>query len=153
MRETVMQTKYFGELPLAEDARIEFPSGVPGFERYRWFAAIRLPGAAPLVFLQSLEDSNLCFVTLPPANADPGYHLSLSDEDLRRLNLPVSRQPSIGRDVQCLAVLAIREEGATANLLAPIVINPKTMKAVQAVNVGSSYSHQCNLPQGAERCS
>jgi len=152
MRPTVMQTKYFGELPLAEDAKIEFPCGVPGFPDRRWFAAVRLPRTDPLVFLQSLEDSNLCFVTLPAAHADPDYRLQLSEEDLRRLNLPHSRQPTIGRDVQCLAVLAIREEGTTANLLAPLVINPKTMKAVQAVNSGAEYSHQCQLLQGAELC-
>jgi flagellar assembly factor FliW len=44
--------------------------------------------------------------------------------------------------VLCLAVLSIRETGPTANLLAPVVINPKACRAVQAVAEGGGYSHQ-----------
>ena len=153
MAHCVLRTKYFGELPLEENSKIEFPSGVPGFENRQWFAAVRLPRTDPLVFLQSLEDPDLCFVTLDARNADPGYRLRLNEEDLRRLDLPVSRQPRIGRDVQCLAVLAVKEEGTTANLLAPVVINPRAMKAVQTVNSGASYSHQSRISWGAGACS
>jgi flagellar assembly factor FliW len=153
MAQPVIRTKYFGELPLEENARIEFPWGLPGFEQCRWFVAIRVPRTDPLVFLQSLEDFELCFVTLAARSAHPGYRLRLSDDDLRRLDLPVSRQPRIGREVQCLAVLAVRESGTTANLLAPVVINPHSMKAMQAVNGGAEYSHQAQVMQGeAEQC-
>jgi len=44
--------------------------------------------------------------------------------------------------VLCLAVLSIRENGPTANLLAPVVINLSNGKGVQAVAVSSGYSHQ-----------
>lgn len=152
MGQSVLRTKYFGDLPVEDDARIEFPWGVPGFERQRWFVAIREPRTEPLIFLQSLEDTELCFVTLPPQSVDAVYRLRLADDDLRRLELPMTRQPRIGRDVQCLAVLALRESGTTVNLLAPIVINPRTMRAVQAVNENSGYSHQAQIGNGAPSC-
>jgi flagellar assembly factor FliW len=157
MAQPVIQTKYFGELPLEENAQIEFPWGLPGFEQRRRFVAIRVPRTDPLVFLQSLDDPELCFVTLPARDADPGYRLRLSDDDMGRLDLPVSRQPRIGREVQCLVVLAIRDSGTTANLLAPVVINPASMKAVQAVNDSAAYSHQAHLaqmvtPMGSQPC-
>ena len=153
MAQPVIRTKYCGELPLEENTRIEFPWGLPGFEQRRWFVAIRVPRTDPLVFLQSLEDAELCFVTLAARNAKPGYRLRLSEDDLRRLTLPVSRQPRIGREVQCLAVLAVREGGTTANLLAPVVINPRSMKAMQAVNSGAEYSHQARVVEGeADPC-
>lgn len=152
MAQPVIATKYFGELPLEEHARIEFPWGLPGFEERRWFVAIRIPRTDPLVFLQSLEDRELCFVTLAARSANPGYRLRLSEDDLRRLDLPVSRQPRIGREVQCFVVLAVREDGTTANLLAPVVMNLRTMKAVQSVNSASTYSHQAHLSQGAVPC-
>jgi flagellar assembly factor FliW len=152
MAQPVIETKYFGELPLEENARIEFPWGLPGFAERRWFVAIRVPRTDPLVFLQSLEEAELCFVTLAARNANPAYRLRLSEDDLRRLELPLLRQPRIGRDVQCFVVLAVREEGATANLLAPLIINLRTMKAVQTVNSAAVYSHQAHLSPGADQC-
>jgi flagellar assembly factor FliW len=51
-------------------------------------------------------------------------------------------------------VLSIREGGPTANLLAPLVINMRNLKAVQAVAAESGYSHQhVLLPEEAPVCS
>jgi flagellar assembly factor FliW len=53
-----------------------------------------------------------------------------------------------------LSVLSIRESGPTANLLAPIVINLKTRRAVQAIASEGDYSHQFELmPQESAVCS
>jgi len=61
------------------------------------------------------------------------------------LGLNSTRQPRIGDDVLCLSVLSIRETGPTANLLAPIVVNLRNRKAVQAVAPESDYPHQFAL--------
>ena len=45
-----------------------------------------------------------------------------------------------GPRLLCLAVLSIREEATTANLLAPVVVNLSTRLAVQAIAPGSRYS-------------
>jgi flagellar assembly factor FliW len=51
-------------------------------------------------------------------------------------------------------VLSIRETGPTANLLAPIVVNLRNRRAVQAVAAESDYSHQHALmPEEASVCS
>jgi len=51
-------------------------------------------------------------------------------------------------------VIAIRETGPTANLLAPIVENLRNLKAVQAVAPESEYSLQhVLLPEEAPVCS
>ena len=69
-------------------------------------------------------------------------------------NLSPARQPRIGDDVLCLTVLTVRETGPTANLLAPIVVNLRNRKAVQAVAPESDYSHQYELmPDEASVCS
>jgi flagellar assembly factor FliW len=133
-------TKYFGHTTYEPGSEIEFPWGLPAFEDRRKFVAIRFPKTDPLLFLQSLEDPGLCFVTMPALAAEPQYRLRLSAEDLSRLGLPSSRQPRVGQEVQCLVVVAIRETGPTVNLLAPVVINVKNMKAIQAVMPESPYS-------------
>jgi flagellar assembly factor FliW len=150
----VLKTKHFGRIPCEPESELEFPCGLPGFEDRRRFVAVRFQESDPLIFLQSVEDPGLCFITLPVLAVDPQYHLRVSSEDLGYLGMPAARQPQIGKDVLCLAVLSIRESGPTANLLAPVVINLRNRKAVQAVAPESDYSHQhALLPQEAAVCS
>jgi flagellar assembly factor FliW len=150
----VTQTKNFGNISYEPDSELEFPLGLPGFESRRRFVAVRFVESDPLVYLQSLEDPALCFVTMPILSVDPQYRLKVSSEDLGQLGLPGGRPPRIGEDVFCLTVIAIRESGPTANLLAPVLINLKNRKAVQAIAPDSDYSHQYELmPEEAAVCS
>jgi len=135
-------TKHFGELPAQPEVEFEFPGGLPGFEARRRFVPLHFERTDPLIFLQSLEDPDLCFLTVPVLAVDARYRLGVEPEDLEVIGLPGDRQPRIGKEVLCLAVLSIYAEGATANLLAPLVVNLKTGKAVQAVRADSRYSHQ-----------
>jgi flagellar assembly factor FliW len=149
-----MQTKNFGTITYQQDSELEFPCGLPGFDGRRRFVAVRFVESDPLVYLQSLEDPGLCFITMPVLAVDPRYRLKIAGEDLEQLGLPISRQPRIGEDVFCLTVLSMREAGPTANLLAPIVINLRTRRAVQAIAPESDYSHQHELlPEAAAVCS
>jgi flagellar assembly factor FliW len=148
-----IETKNFGSISYAPESIFEFPDGLPGFEERRRFLPVQNPSAAPILFLQSLEDPGLCFTTLPIWVVDPQYRLRITEQDLEILGFPANRQPRIGSEVLCLAVLSIRPSGTTANLLAPVVVNLKTYKAVQAVSPESDYSHQHPLfPEGAAAC-
>jgi flagellar assembly factor FliW len=138
----VVQTSNFGIISYGSEAAIEFPCGLPGFDDRRRFVALQFEDTAPLVFLQSLEVPDLCFITMPVLAVDPQYRLEVASEDLGQLELPLTCQPRVGEDVLCLAVLSIGESGPTANLLAPVVVNLRTLKAVQAVAPDSGYSHQ-----------
>ena len=137
-----VKTQNFGAIEYEENSTIDFPNGLPGFEERRRFAALTFADSEPAVFLQSLEDQSLCFVTLPVLAIDRQYRLDVSEEDLALLELEREQQPRIGEEVACLAVLTLQESGPTANLLAPIVINLVNLKAVQAIAPESSYSHQ-----------
>ncbi len=155
----VLETKHFGKLSYEADSELEFPVGLPGFDDRKRFVAVRLVENDPLIYLQSMEDPTLCFITMPILAADPQYRLKMTGEDLGHLGLHSTRQPRIGDDVLCLTVLSIRETGPTANLLAPIVVNLRNRKAVQAVAPESDYSHQFALmppeamPQETAICS
>jgi flagellar assembly factor FliW len=138
----VVQTHNFGSISYSHEAAIEFPRGLPGFDDRRRFLALQFEDTAPLVFLQSLERADLCFITMPVLAVDPQYRLQVSTEDLTEVDLSPLRQPRIGEDVLCLAVLSISESGPTANLLAPVVVNLRNLKAVQAVAPESGYPHR-----------
>ncbi len=150
----VLQTKHFGQITYEKESELGFPSGLPGFEDRRRFVALRFVESDPLIYLQSLEDAGLCFITMPIFVADPKYVLNVSDEDLTMLELPAGRQPRIGEDVLCLTILSVQETGATANLLAPVLVNLRNRRAVQAVAQDSDYSLQYSLmPEEAAVCS
>ena len=150
----VMETKNFGEISFEADSELEFPGGLPGFDSRRRFVAVRFVESDPIIYLQSLEDPALCFITMPILAVDPNYKLKVKAEDLGQLGLAPARQPRIGEDVLCLTVLSLCETGPTANLLAPIVVNLRNRRAVQAVAPESEYSHQHELmPQEASVCS
>jgi flagellar assembly factor FliW len=148
------ETRYFGPVEYKEESVMVFPDGIPAFEHEKRFLAMRQPISEPLVFLQSVANPSVCFATLPAAAACPGYKLRMAPEDLRALGLEKSRQPAIGSDVLCLAILSLEEHAPpTVNLLAPIVINLNTLRGRQAIQTDSPYSHREALPLRGAACS
>ena len=146
----VCATKYFGSTEYESSALVHFPGGLPGFETEFNFLPLNIPGQEPLVFLQSVERPDLCFVTLPVLAVDAGYQLEMAEPDLLAAGLETQRQPIMGTDVLCLAILTISEKDVTANLLAPIVVNLRSGRAVQAVAPALQYSHRHPVRQSQE---
>ena len=142
---SITETKYFGKISFEPDSELEFPLGLPGFESRKRFVAVTLPASEPLIYLQSLEDPDLCFITMPLLAVDPHYRLNVSKEDLAVVGLAPAFQPRVGEDALCLTVLSMREDGPTANLLAPVVVNLRNRRAVQAIALEGEYSHQYEL--------
>jgi len=113
---------------------LEFPNGIPAFETEKRF---RLIDRQPLLFLESETNPELSFLLLPVELIDPEYKLSLSAEDRETIGA------TEGTRLLCLAVITAAEDSPpTANLLAPVVINPECGRAVQAVRSDSAYSHK-----------
>lgn len=148
------ETRYFGPVEYDEESVMVFPAGIPAFEQEKRFVAVRQAVSEPLVFLQSVADPNVCFATLPAPAACPGFRLSMAPEDLEALGLDRARQPVIGNDVLCLAILSLTENAPpTVNLLAPIVVNVHTLRGCQAIQTDSRYSHREVLPMREAACS
>ena len=101
----------------------------------------------PLLFLQSTTSCELCFLAFPILVVDPEYELAVSFEDLSSLKLETDRQPAIGAEVLVLALLTLQPgRPATANLMAPIFINLKTRRGLQAIRTDARYSHEQTIP-------
>jgi flagellar assembly factor FliW len=150
-------TKHFGTVEYDEAAVITFPSGLPAFERLHRFLLIEQPAAAPLVFLQSLDEAGICLPAIAVMAVDRNYELSLTSEDLEELDFTSSEQPPGATSIACFVVVSIPPGGRpTANLLAPIVINLAARVAVQSVRSDTRYSHQhpiVSAPEGEAVCS
>jgi len=135
-------TKYFGTIAYDAHAVIEFPAGLVAFEQCRRFLPVEDAGRQPLLFLQSLEDARLCFITVPVLAVDPGYTLKMSGEDLAQLGR--DKLPAIGPEALCLAIVAMADGAPAANLLAPIVVDLVSRRAVQSIRDDTAYS--CRHP-------
>jgi flagellar assembly factor FliW len=118
---------------------------MPAFEAERRF---RLRDRKPLLFLESETNPELSFLLLPVALIDPDYRLALSTED--RATLDASSDSSL----LCLAVVTAAEDSPpTANLLAPVVVNLDSKRAVQAVRSDAVYSYKHPLLAEEGLCS
>ncbi len=141
-------TRDFGTIEYHQDAELRFPGGLPGFEDQNRFLLMEPEALAPIVFLQSLSTPALCFLAVSVWLVDPEYQIGITADDLAALGL--APQPHAGGDVLCLAILSAQDNGpSTANLLAPVVINPRTRVGLQAVRADAIYSHQHPLPSAS----
>jgi flagellar assembly factor FliW len=148
-----IRTAYFGELDYTDGTVFQFPHELPGFEQERCFLFLQQPHTEPLLFLQSLGNPRLCFILLPILVLDSNYAVNLETEDLATLRLNPARQPVIGEDILCAAI--VRPGGAddgepTANLMAPVVVNLKEQIGMQVIQADSPYSYRHPIPVGKE---
>jgi len=134
-------TLRFGALEVAPESEIDFPCGLPGFERERRFTLLEPPALAPLIFLQSLDTPGLCLPTVRLQAIAPEYQLELNSEDLRTLAFDAAAVPDAAQ-MLCLAVVVMQNGPPAANLLAPIVIHLARRLGVQAVRSDARYSHR-----------
>jgi flagellar assembly factor FliW len=143
------QTVHFGPVNADESAALEFPAGLPGFEECRRFTVLRHAEQQALLFLQSLERAELCFLAVPVHVLRPGYQISISDDDLELLGLPAGSRPHPRKEIVALALISLAAgEAPTANLLAPVIVHMHSRRAVQAIRADGAYS--CREPFLAE---
>ena len=138
-----IQTAQFGSIDYRTEDVIQFRLGLPAFEEETEFLLVERAAMAPVVFLQSLRNPRLSFIALPTRAIDPGYRLAMSEEDRATLGLDLDRQPEEVSEVVSLAIVTVKEgEGATANLMAPVVIHRMSRQGLQAMQPWTGYSHQ-----------
>jgi flagellar assembly factor FliW len=142
----IVETKYFGRAECTESAVIKFPLGLPGFEHLTDFVCMEQPALRPLAYLQSLSERDTCFLTLPVRAIDPSYDVDINDVEACLLKLG-SAAASIGRNIACLAILCTGSDRmATANLVAPVVINISERIGLQIIQTRSDYDYAHPLP-------
>src|SRR5260370_6708331 len=73
------QTALFGPVDADEASAICFPAGLPGFETCRRFTILPHPKQPALIFLQSLDRPELCFLTVPATWLRGDYLPAIAD--------------------------------------------------------------------------
>jgi len=150
-----LETQHLGCIDYEPEHVVVFPAGLPAFEHETRFLVVEQSSTTPVVFLQSLQNPDLVFLTLPAGLVDPGYQLAPASDDLAAIGFEPD-QPIEAESLIALAIVTISpDRKATANLMAPVLINRDRRLAVQALQPWSGYSHQHSLPvpAGDSSCS
>lgn len=103
---------------------------LPGFPDCRDYVLVTADGDGLLFWLQAMDADGPRFLAVPPARWFPDYAPSLPRQVLTDLDL----DDPAGALLFCLVTVPPEGvAGATANLRAPVVLNPATWRATQVV--------------------
>lgn len=134
----VVKTYRFGEVEVSEGNVIVFPEGIPGFPGRQRFIVLK-QGLEDTAFwwLQNVDAGELCFLAVEPREILPGYDFQIPDEHTELLQL--KERPTL----EALAIVTARDgdlRRATANLKAPVLINPEARVGIQLILDNASYA-------------
>ena len=139
-----INTRKFGEVEVDEAKVINMSDGLPGFESYKRFILLEDAKYKPFCWFQSVEEPNLALVVMDPFIFKPDYRL-----DFKQVIEMKDWKDLDEKDLAIFVVVNVsasgKEKRITANLIGPLVVNPRTNEAVQAVFADAPYSHQHNI--------
>lgn len=127
----------FGSLDVDEKNLLTVTGGLCGFERLEQFALLTPPEMEPYAWLQSVEDPAVAFVVVDTAVVCPELSVAITPAEALLLDCPVSGETVV------MAVVTVppgQPHAATANLIAPLVINPANRRACQVIFDASPYT-------------
>ena len=125
----IIKTRDFGEEEISEEVIIDFPNGVYAFEENKRFVLLSPCGEDKYpMWLQSVDNPNLCFIVFDPKEFVPDYSVELDRETKELLEANGEEL-----DLLCMAVVPDEYINITLNLKSPIVINSKAKKGVQVI--------------------
>jgi flagellar assembly factor FliW len=109
---------------------IEFTTPIAGFPEHRTFVLVSTTEDGVIYTLRSVDDPDLRFLVVPPAPFYPDYAPEVPDAVIEQL---ASTRPEEDLLVLLVVTVGERADEATANLLAPVIVDRSTRRAVQVV--------------------
>lgn len=124
----------FGPMEARNTTVIDFPDGIPGFERCRRWVLIGSDELAPLQCLLSLDAPEPSFLTVDPSIVVPDFKRHPGPA----AQVKISAQPGDGLLWVAIVTLTENKRG-TVNLKAPIIINTTRMRGCQVILDDAAY--------------
>lgn len=140
----LVNTKFFGEVDIADDKVITLPQGLLGFEDFKRFVILynsEKSSGNDISWFQSVEEQAFAVPVVNPLFVKNDYNPVINDELLEFLGdvdeegyfvLVTMRIPGDPKEISC-------------NLKAPIIINPKTLLGCQMIVENEEYSIRYNI--------
>lgn len=133
-----INTKVFGEIEIADEKIIRFPSGIIGFPELVDFALVhdQEKGIGSIHWLQSVQEPGFAMPVMDPLLVKPDYNPEVDDELLKGLG---ELHPE-----EMLVMVTVSVPGdltkMSVNLRGPIIINAAEKKACQVIIEGEEYA-------------
>jgi flagellar assembly factor FliW len=130
-------TKRFGTVEVDPSQVLTFPEGLIGFPEYHEFVVMDFEVKDECVrWLQAASEPDLGFVVMGPKAVFPDYDPEFSGADLSTLEVTAPD------DLVVLSVVTIPKDvrKMTANLQAPLLINPQKRLGRQVIAASPEYS-------------
>lgn len=121
---------------------LRFDAGIPGFPGAHEFALVTWQDEdSPFSIMMCVDGDPLEFLVVPPMLFFPDYAPEIDDDVAERIELETAE------DALLLVIVTVPEDAtkATANLLAPIIVNRHSRHALQAVLAEGSYDLRAPL--------
>ena len=130
-----IMTRDFGKVDIDEDKIIEFPEGIPGFKDENEFVLLPLEEDSLFVIMQSVNNSDLAFITIEPKSIIKDYEFVISEKTEELLEITGIE------DIILLNIVNIKDEleDMTINLAAPLVININANLGKQVILDDNNY--------------
>ncbi|MCI8908365.1 MAG: flagellar assembly protein FliW [Angelakisella sp.] len=139
-------TRDLGEIEIDEKDIVTFTGPIFGFEKYRRFVFLYQEEIVEnFIWLQSVEEPELCFILVQPDLITDHYQPQLPKEAKTLLG---------DGDWMCWLIVSLREpfQDSTVNLRSPIVVNPELRQAAQFVLEGNLPIRHPLVREGEKKC-
>ena len=139
-------TRDLGEIEFDEKDIVTFTGPIFGFEKYRRFVFLYQEEIVEnFIWLQSVEEPELCFILVQPDLITDHYQPQLPKEAKTLLG---------DGDWMCWLIVSLREpfQDSTVNLRSPIVVNPELRQAAQFVLEGNLPIRHPLVREGEKKC-
>ena len=121
-------TRDFGEVEINEGNILTFQSPIFGFENYTRYVFLTDDSISEdFVWLQSLENPDLCFILANPE--------LVTDRYCPEIPQAVKQQLGEEHNYMCWLMVVLKDtlQNSTINLKSPVVINPENKRAAQII--------------------
>ena len=139
-------TRDLGEIEIDEKDIVTFTGPIFGFEKYRRFVFLYQEEIVEnFIWLQSVEEPELCFILVQPELITDHYQPQLPKEAKTLLG---------DGDWMCWLIVSLREpfQDSTVTLRSPIVVNPELRQAAQFVLEGNLPIRHPLVREGEKKC-
>ncbi len=123
-----IETRDFGQLELNEEEILTFLAPIFGYEHLTKYVLLSDDEVGEgLMWLQSVEDADTCFILVDPDSFDLDYSPELPGD--------VKEMLALKDEVafRLIAVIPASYNDTTVNLKSPVAINPENKKAAQVI--------------------
>lgn len=120
---------------MREGKIIKFVSGIIGLEQYKNYILLDHPGTDIIKWLQSKENPKISIPVASPFHFFENYSPIIKKDELDTLKITSQKDALL----LCVITVPVDPKNATANLKAPILINPKELLADQIICENDEY--------------